>query len=72
MRKERHLKQADIARMLGVKTVQTVSRWETGKMNPKREVIEKLMDFFQCDYRDLYRNPTGGTGSVAGRARPEK
>ena len=58
LRKERKMKQEDIANMLGVKNIKTVSRWETGKANPKRETIERLMDFFKCDYRDLFRNPS--------------
>jgi len=36
MRKERKMKQEDIANMLGVKNLKTVSRWETGKTNPNR------------------------------------
>ena len=71
MRKERKMKQEDIANMLGVKNLKTVSRWETGKTNPNRKTIERLMDFFKCDYQDLFRNPSSGTGE-RGQPRPEK
>ena len=45
MRKDRHLRQSDLAKELGVRKT-TISNYETGYSIPKREVLGKISKFF--------------------------
>jgi transcriptional regulator with XRE-family HTH domain len=52
---KRNLKQADIAREVGVDPG-NVSRWYDGKL-PKPEYLEKLAALFHTDVHGLFRHP---------------
>ena len=49
VRKERNLKQKDVAKMLGI-SAQSYNQYETGKRKPKHETILKLCDVLDCAY----------------------
>lgn len=49
LRAEKHLKQSDLAKLLGV-TTRTVAGWESqGRFPRKRELYQSLADIFGCD-----------------------
>mgnify|MGYP001124837328 CR=1 FL=1 len=44
-----------LANILGVRRT-TVSMWETGKSNPRAEMLPKLADLLKCTVDDLVRS----------------
>lgn len=46
LRKERNLKQIDLARELGIRQG-TLSTWETGRYEPDNEMLQKIAEYFQ-------------------------
>lgn len=51
-RLERNLKQEDVAAYVGV-TVQTYSKWENGKTEPKASQVAKLSEILKITERDI-------------------
>lgn len=55
MRLKARYTQADVARLIGVKSQSTVSMWETGEMTPRPDKLVKLATLFHCTVDDLLR-----------------
>lgn len=51
-RTERNLKQEDVAAYVGV-TIQTYSKWENGKTEPKASQVAKLSEILKITERDI-------------------
>jgi len=51
-RLERNIKQEDVAAYVGV-TVQTYSKWENGKTEPKASQVAKLADILKITEREI-------------------
>lgn len=47
------LKQADVAGLLG-KSYALVSAWESGRIIPSKEILERLADIYEVDYSELF------------------
>lgn len=52
-RKEKGLKQYEVAKILGVSDVM-VSKWETGKLMPPNEQLVKLAEIYGAGIKKLY------------------
>ena len=53
-RKERHLRQRDVARLLGLKHANDLYRWETGQKLPSLTNALKLSAALQCPVELLF------------------
>lgn len=58
LRKSNNLKQYDIAKELGV-TVNTVSRWELGLIEPKMDKVKKIAKLLNTTIGGLYDEKIG-------------
>lgn len=56
LREELGLQQEDIRQILGLKTRQAISHWETGRYTPDMRTIQKLADYFKVDVEYLLGN----------------
>ena len=54
LRKQKGLKQEDLASTLGYKSATTITKWETGVAEPTMKTVGKLSDFFGVSVNDLY------------------
>lgn len=54
LRKQREMKQEDLANILGYKSATTITKWETGVAEPTMKTVGKLSDFFGVSVNDLY------------------
>ena len=52
-RLQQNLRQADIAKELGISRV-AVSKWEKGIMNPRVEHLPKLAKILRCNISDFF------------------
>jgi transcriptional regulator with XRE-family HTH domain len=62
LRVRRGLSQEDVARELGV-SVSTVSRWETGKQAPERN-LEAMSEFWGVSVDSIVRGPSPGANAT--------
>ena len=53
MRKEKGMKQRDVAKILGVDRT-TVSKWETGENCPHSKIFPKLAETYGCTTDELF------------------
>ena len=53
-RQQQGITQGNLAKLIGVER-STVSKWETGKSNPRVEMLPKLADMLKCTVDDLVR-----------------
>ena len=53
MRKTKNFKQSDISEMTNIPQ-NTISQYETGKIQPTLEIIEKIAS--SCDYKIIFKN----------------
>ncbi len=54
-RQRQGITQGNLAKSIGVER-STVSKWETGKSNPRAEMLPKLADLLKCTVDDLVRS----------------
>jgi transcriptional regulator with XRE-family HTH domain len=52
LRTKKNLTQKDVANSLGI-SPQTLSRWENGETLPHYTFIDKLHEYFKCDFNEL-------------------
>lgn len=57
IRKEKNLRQEDVALALGVER-STVAKWETGIASPRAELFPKLAKIFGCTIDELFDENT--------------
>ena len=65
LRTKRHILQAEAAEILGVHK-STVSKWETGLLQPSDEMLPKICDLYKCTIEDL-KSQTVQTGKQSGK-----
>lgn len=53
LRKQHHMTQSDLARVLGV-AESAVSMWELGRRRPDHEMMEQIADYFNVDMNYLF------------------
>jgi transcriptional regulator with XRE-family HTH domain len=58
LRQERGIRQADLARALGV-TCQAVSKWETSANSPDVALIPKIAELFGISINELFEEKSG-------------
>lgn len=55
LRKEKELKQVDLAKMVGIKN-NTLSQYETGERMPNIEMLTKLAKVLNCSIEELIKD----------------
>lgn len=55
LRKEKELKQVDLAKMVGIKN-NTLSQYETGERMPNIEMLTKLAKVLNCSIDELIKD----------------
>lgn len=52
LRKEKHLRQEDLAKLIGVDRT-TIAKWETGRVQPRLDRLLKMAEVFECTVDEL-------------------
>ena len=55
LRKEKNLKQMDLAQLVGIKS-NTLSQYETGERVPNIVILKKLANILECTVDDLVKD----------------
>jgi transcriptional regulator with XRE-family HTH domain len=69
LRRERDISQKELCASLGI-TQSAVSQWETGKIDPARDMVVKLADFFGVSTDCIYAREEIPLNSVRSSSKP--